>query len=228
VQRFGTDQVRMTKDLGTTWAAIDGNLPDVPVNAVDAAVVQGQHMVFVGTDGGVFYTCNDGGQWVRLGQALPNTVVDDVRYDAAFRRVVASTMGRGVWSIAEPAPSTCDTDAGIGAGGAGGASGVDSGRAGAEGTAGSVVDSSVDAPPGASATTGIGGQGGADGVGASGSGGTGGLAGAGTSTSGTSGTPGGPGQDTGCACSMASRRDGAALTLGLIAIAFARRRRRQI
>jgi len=232
VQRFGTDQVRMTKDLGTTWAAIDGNLPDIPVNAVDAAVVQGQQMVFVGTDGGVFYTCNDGGQWVRLGQALPNTVVDDVRYDAAFRRVVASTMGRGVWSIAEPAPSTCDTDSGIGAGGAGGASGVDSGRAGAEGTAGSVVgDGSVDGPPGASSTTGMGGQGGAVGVGPSGgSGGTGGLAGggAGASTSGTAtgGTPGGPGQDTGCACSMASRRDGAAMTLGLFAIALARRRRR--
>src|SRR5205085_4120339 len=123
VQRFGTDQVRTTTDLGATWTAMDGNLPDIPANTVEAAIVEGQKMVLVGTDGGVFYTCDDGLKWLRLGQALPNTVVTDVRYDAAFKRVIASTMGRGVWSIEEPAPATCGSDAGIGAGGNGGAGG---------------------------------------------------------------------------------------------------------
>ena len=50
VQRFGVDQVRMTKNLGDVWTAIDGDLPDVPANAVEAAIVGAKQMIFVGTD----------------------------------------------------------------------------------------------------------------------------------------------------------------------------------
>jgi MYXO-CTERM domain-containing protein len=237
VQRFGTDQVRMTKDLGTNWTAIDGNLPDIPVNTVDAALVQNQQMVFVGTDGGVFYTCNDGAKWMRLGAALPNTVVTDVRYDAAFKRVVASTMGRGVWSIDEPSAASCDNDAGIGAGGAGGA-GVDGGRDGAGGASGSVGDSGTDANAGATGGGqggGLGGGGSAN-AGATGAGGirgtTSGGGSSGLTTGVTTGTAtganqGNPGQDTGCACTVGARRDGAAMSLGALGVAFVLRRRRR-
>jgi MYXO-CTERM domain-containing protein len=227
VQRFGTDQVRMTMDLGATWTAMDGNLPDIPANAVDAAVVQGQRMVFVGTDGGVFYTCNDGVKWVRLGQALPNTVVVDVRYDSAFKRIVASTMGRGVWSIEEPAPATCDSDAGIGTGGAGGAGGASG--AGIDGGA------TGGGPTGAGGQGGAVGSGGGEPTGSGGAVGAGGIgvgAGAATTVGGsTTGPQGGPGpssgQDTGCGCRVTGRADGAAVSLSVLGLALALRRRRQ-
>jgi MYXO-CTERM domain-containing protein len=230
----------MTKDLGATWTAIDGNLPDVPANAVEAAVVGGVQMVLVGTDRGVFYTCNNGGKWLKLGTTLPNTVITDVRYDSAFKRVVASTMGRGVWSIEEPTAASCDSDAGIGAGGAAGAGGMggtgpDAGRAGAGGASGGNGGSGVDA----SGATGGGGsgQGGSNGVGG-GSGGAIGAGGGGGATTGpgstgpgtTTGNPGGTGgsgDDGGCACSMAAHRDGAAMSVGLVGLAFALRRRRR-
>jgi MYXO-CTERM domain-containing protein len=177
-------------------------------------------MVFVGTDGGVFYTCNDGVKWVRLGQALPNTVVVDVRYDVAFKRVVASTMGRGVWSIEEPAPATCDSDAGIGAGGAAGAGG-----------AGGASGGGIDGGGAGGAPTGAGGQGGAVGSGGNPTG-SGGAVGAGgidaggtTSVGGNTGASGGPGpssgQDSGCGCRVTGRADGAALGLSLLGLAMA-------
>jgi MYXO-CTERM domain-containing protein len=231
VQRFGTDQVRMTRDLGTSWTAIDGALPDIPANAVEAAVVQNQHMVFVGTDGGVFYTCNDGGKWVRLGTTLPNTVVVDVRYDPDFKRVVAATMGRGVWSIEEPTAASCDSDAGVGTGGAGGMGGA-GGREGGAGAPGS--DGGPDGSAGGA--SGSGGQGGA--IGSGGAGGSGGAnggaigaGGMGGTTRGTTGTGpatggGDSGQDSGCACSLSSRPGGTAATLGALGLALLFKRRR--
>jgi MYXO-CTERM domain-containing protein len=228
VQRFGTDQVRMTKDLGTSWTAIDGALPDIPANAVEAAVVQSQHMVFVGTDAGVFYTCNDGGKWVRLGTTLPNTVVVDVRYDADFKRVVAATMGRGVWSIEEPAAASCDSDAGLGTGGAGGMAGAAGRGGGAPGS-----DSGVDAAAGGAGGSGgqggaIAGAGGTD-TGGSANGGAIGAGGMGGTVRGTGPAgagPGGSGQDTGCACTMSSSHGGAAATLSALGVALLFRRRR--
>jgi hypothetical protein len=233
VQRFGTDQVRMTKDLGNTWTAIDGNLPDIPANTVDAAVVENQQMVFVGTDTGVFYTCNDGGKWLRLGTALPNVPVSDVRYDSVFKRVIASTMGRGVWSIDEPTPASCESDAGLGTGGAGGSGGAgpDSGRDGAGGLGDSgVVDSSGAAGGGGggqagSAGAGVGGaSGGAAGAGGSGAGAGGASVG---STTGRTGGTGGSGEEGGCTCSMAARRNGQAVSLVVLGFALASRRRRK-
>ncbi len=217
VPRFGVDQVRMTKNLGDAWTGIDGDLPDVPANTVDAAVVGGQQMIFVGTDRGVYFSCNEGQHWALLGQALPNTMVSDVRYDATFKRVIASTMGRGVWSIEEPTAANCTGPGGIDAGGAGGAGGQDGGGQG--GVAGGAGGTS-------GGTSGVGGASTA----------SGGGVGAGGATSGDGGAKGGAGnlgigttgEDSGCACSVASSRGQTAVTLiglGTVA-AFMRRRRR--
>jgi photosystem II stability/assembly factor-like uncharacterized protein len=202
ISRYGVDQVRMTSDLGDTWTTIDGDLPDLPVNCIDAAAVRGQKMVFVGTDRGVYFTCNDGVHWTRLGEALPNTVVNDIRYDATFNRVVASTMGRGVWFIEEPM---------------GGGDCLDAGTI-------PRLDASSDASDDASGTGGAAPEGGA-------TGGQGGAAGV-TGSGGVGGTPvpppAPPGEESGCSCRLAAPTERAALVgwgfLG--AVALLRRRRR--
>jgi MYXO-CTERM domain-containing protein len=202
VSRYATDQVRMTNDLGDTWTTIDGDLPDVPVNAIEAAVVRGQKMVFVGTDRGVYFTCNDGLRWSRLGETLPNTVVNDIRYDATFNRVVASTFGRGVWFIEEPTGGGDCLDAGIIPGR------PDANNDAAE--TGGESDASAD----------IGGQGGG-----------GGAAGASSGAAGQGATGGSsvvdPGQESGCSCRVvAPSGRNAAFGWGLLgAVALLRRRR---
>src|SRR5262249_31131240 len=50
VSNFGTDQVRRTKDGGTTWQVLDGNLPDVPVNVVVPVKVGSKQILFAGAD----------------------------------------------------------------------------------------------------------------------------------------------------------------------------------
>jgi MYXO-CTERM domain-containing protein len=234
VQRFNTDQVRMTKDLGATFAGIDGDLPNVPANTVDAAVVAGQNMIFVGTDQGVYFSCNEGMHWAKLGQNLPNIPVTDVRYDPAFKRVVVGTMGRGIWSIAEPTAAGCTGPGGadggpVGPTGTGGASGTTSGTTGSTGTA--TTSGSGGATGGSGGDVGTSGSSTATGTGTgpTGAGGavttatTGGNVGAG----GTG--PGGAGDTGGCSCRMATGSSGTALAFaaaGIVA-AFGRRRRRR-
>jgi hypothetical protein len=177
VSAFGTDQVRITRDRGDTWKTIDGNLPDIPVNTTEITQIDGVEMILIGTDQGVFYTCNEGQTWQRLGTGIPNVVVTDIRHDATFSRVVATTFGRGMWTVAQPTAAECSGGTG-GTGGAGGAAGT-GGTGGLGGSSGT---------GGVGGTTGSGGAGGIDG-GLGGNGGAGGLAG----SAGTGGLGGGSG-----------------------------------
>jgi hypothetical protein len=170
VSAFGTDQVRITRDRGDTWKTIDGNLPDIPVNTVEITQIQNVEMILIGTDQGVFYTCNEGQSWQRLGTGIPNVVVTDIRHDAVFQRVVATTFGRGMWTVAQPTAAECGVDGG-GAGGAGGAAGAagTGGMGGASGAAGSGGAGGIDG--GMAGTSGAGGVAGSAGTGGAGGGG---------------------------------------------------------
>ncbi|MET0591080.1 MAG: DUF4198 domain-containing protein [Polyangiaceae bacterium] len=182
VSAFGADQVRITRDRGTTWKPIDGDLPDIPVNTVEISQIEGVEMIFIGTDQGAFFTCNEGQNWKRLGTALPNVVVTDIRHDATFQRVVATTFGRGMWTIAQPSAAECSGGTG-GTGGAGGSAGA--GGNGGGGTAG------ANGTGGGGTSGGSGGAGGIDG-GSGGNSGAGGVAGnAGTGGAGGAGGVGG-------------------------------------
>jgi photosystem II stability/assembly factor-like uncharacterized protein len=108
VAHFGVDQVRRTLDRGATWSAIDGDLPDVPVNTIAVQRHGTARTVFAGTDTGVYLTCDEGGHWRRLATGLPHSPVMDLVVDEGFDRLVAATMGRGAWSSALPPPGDED------------------------------------------------------------------------------------------------------------------------
>jgi hypothetical protein len=176
---------------------------------------------------------------------LPNTVVSDVRYDAAFKRVIASTMGRGVWSIEEPALAACDEDAGIGADGTGGGRGVDGSGSGgfamqdASRDVAGIEDRATDdafyerstiaAGGGAGATGGGGGPStrDADVDGRGGIGGRGGSSVGGSSAASNGGAGQVSGEDSGCACGVIPRHGGDARGLGVFGLVLALRRRRR-
>ncbi|MCH7812732.1 MAG: hypothetical protein IID40_01805, partial [Planctomycetes bacterium] len=98
VSNFGVDQLLLTEDRGASWTAIDGDLPDLPVNTVAAARRGGRLIWYAGTDRGVYASANLGLNWARMG-ALPNTAIIDLLFDAANLRLVAGTQGRGAWSL---------------------------------------------------------------------------------------------------------------------------------
>ena len=94
---FGGRGVLETTDGGASWHSIAGDLPDVPVATV-AVHRDGEALrLFAGTDAGVYLTEDGGASWRRWGDGLPNAPTMDLVVDAERGRLVASTLGRGLW-----------------------------------------------------------------------------------------------------------------------------------
>ncbi|MEP7381329.1 MAG: dockerin type I domain-containing protein [Gemmatimonadota bacterium] len=92
---FGVDKIVLTQDANR-FSQVTGNLPDIPVNAF--AFTPTRNRFFIGTDIGVFETTDGGATW-GLTQGLPLVPVSDLIYHAASNRLMASTYGRGIWSL---------------------------------------------------------------------------------------------------------------------------------
>ncbi len=93
--RWGEPMPRIyrTQDLGASWSAISGNLPDAPVNDLVIDPEDASHLV-AATDVGVFRSFDGGGQWHALGGDFPNVVVTSLAFEPSARRLVAGTYGR--------------------------------------------------------------------------------------------------------------------------------------
>ena len=107
---YGVNNVWVSHDGGTTWAASDGTvgsggLPDMPVrwalfhpDADDKA--------FIATETGVWETDLLSGSttvWA-ANPTFPNVRTDMIKYRAGDRTIAAGTHGRGIWSATVPLP----------------------------------------------------------------------------------------------------------------------------
>jgi len=91
----GVGTIFESKDGGSTWHNITGNLPDAPGDAV--ALVAGK--LVLGTDVGAFVAdASHPTRWSHL-TSLPNVVIDNVRPVPGKRAVVLATHGRGIWQL---------------------------------------------------------------------------------------------------------------------------------
>ncbi len=93
----------VTDDLGQTWRDISGDLPDVPVTAVEPDPTQAGTL-YIGTDIGVFQTTDGGATWVRLSNGMPRVATFMVRYQKTTRSLVVATHGRGIFRLKLAAP----------------------------------------------------------------------------------------------------------------------------
>lgn len=101
-----TAHVYRTTNYGASWTAINGDLPQGPVNdiVVDPSDTR---QLFVCTDFGVYVSSNLGSSWSPLGTGLPVIPVDDIAFDDGSRTLVAGTHGRSMYSISVPTTSCC-------------------------------------------------------------------------------------------------------------------------
>ena len=99
---FGGERLVVTENRGKFWKVIGQGLPDVPVNTVAVRRVGGKRFILAGTDAGVWVTSDDGASWQEHGSGLPRAPVMDLVVDLDHRRLVASTLGRGMWTTALP------------------------------------------------------------------------------------------------------------------------------
>lgn len=98
-----SQKVYYSSNAGVNWTNRSGSLPNIPINCV---AITNNNSVFIGTDIGVFLRAPNANDWVPLSNGLPNVPVTDIRIDATWNQIWASTFGRGVWSAALP-DGTC-------------------------------------------------------------------------------------------------------------------------
>jgi photosystem II stability/assembly factor-like uncharacterized protein len=96
--------VFVSRDRGATWTSISGDLPDREI----AYAVKQDHvkpeLLFVGTEFGVYFTLNEGINWIKLKGKLPTIQVRDIDIHRGENDVVLATFGRGFYILDDYTP----------------------------------------------------------------------------------------------------------------------------
>lgn len=86
-----------SKDYGTTWEDISGNIPLGPVNVIREDPVD-ENILYVGTDQGVYISMDKGKTYSILGD-LPFAYVHDLKVHSRDNMIIIATHGRGMWVL---------------------------------------------------------------------------------------------------------------------------------
>jgi hypothetical protein len=89
-------------DYGKTWQSLASGLPAEPVNVVREDP-KARHLLYIGTDGGVFVSLDRGGSWKAMAGGLPHVAVQDLVVQKREGDLVVGTHGRSIY-VAEAAP----------------------------------------------------------------------------------------------------------------------------
>jgi hypothetical protein len=96
---FGINNLYATSDGGTSWTAIDGNLPDMPVRWV-IYDPNSNTKAIIATELGVWFTNQINGAntiWIPS-PGFPKVRTDMLQYRESDDMIAAATYGRGIWT----------------------------------------------------------------------------------------------------------------------------------
>ena len=88
-----------SSDRGRSWESITGNLPE---RGSAYTIVQDHvdpDLLFVGTEFGVFFTRDGGGNWVQLKAGIPTVGVRDLKIQRRENDLVVGSFGRGFFIL---------------------------------------------------------------------------------------------------------------------------------
>jgi photosystem II stability/assembly factor-like uncharacterized protein len=95
-----------TTDYGKTWKAITNGIPHTMLSYTHCVredpVRQG--LLYVGTEGGIFVSYDDGANWQPLQMNLPHAPVYWITIQEHFNDLVIATYGRGFWILDDITP----------------------------------------------------------------------------------------------------------------------------
>jgi len=97
---YGVSNIWITTNGGTSWTAIDGNLPDMPVRSVVYDPTSNTK-AWIATETGVWSTTLINGAsttWTAM-TGFPTVRTDMLKYRPSDQTLVAATHGRGLWTI---------------------------------------------------------------------------------------------------------------------------------
>jgi photosystem II stability/assembly factor-like uncharacterized protein len=104
--------VLKSENRGRSWKSIAGNLPE---RHVLWRIVQDHEkpgLMFLGTEFGVFFTVNGGGDWTKLKGGAPNIPFRDLVIQTRENDLVGATFGRSFYILDDYSPLR-DVDAGM-------------------------------------------------------------------------------------------------------------------
>jgi hypothetical protein len=99
---YGVNNVFHTIDKGISWTSKDGDLPDLPVLAIQYNPFNTEEVI-LGTDLGVWMTknfSNNSPNWIQSNNGMTDVRVNDFEFTGTSvdnNRVIASTYGRGIF-----------------------------------------------------------------------------------------------------------------------------------
>lgn len=91
--------VLVSKDRGKSWKSIKGNLQE---NQVVYSLIQDNikaNLLFVGTEYGIYFSINEGKNWIQLKGGLPTQAVRDMHIQTRENDLVIGTFGRGIYIL---------------------------------------------------------------------------------------------------------------------------------
>ncbi|MCC7066201.1 MAG: hypothetical protein IT456_25630 [Planctomycetes bacterium] len=105
---FASGNVRVTRDGGLGWSDASGvgsrRLPDAPVNCI-VLHPDDPNVLYVATEVGVFASDDAGQSWSANNDGPNNAPVEQVVFEQGSRKLIAATLGRGLWTCDVHRPS---------------------------------------------------------------------------------------------------------------------------
>ncbi|MFZ1528052.1 MAG: fibronectin type III domain-containing protein [Ferruginibacter sp.] len=111
---YGVNNVWVSNNGGTSWTAVDGNLPDMPVRW--AMFYPGDNTkAIIATETGIWQTSliNAASTVWEPEPGFPNVRTDMLQYRASDNLLAAATHGRGLFTTTLTAGPTCDNVTGL-------------------------------------------------------------------------------------------------------------------
>jgi photosystem II stability/assembly factor-like uncharacterized protein len=96
--------VYKSSDRGATWKSITSDLPQRGSAYVVIEDTIDRNLLFAGTEYGLFFSQNGGGNWIQLKGNLPTIAVRDLTIQKRRDDLVAGTFGRGIYILDDLKP----------------------------------------------------------------------------------------------------------------------------
>ena len=104
-------------DLGRTWQSIANGLPDKHITWSIVEDHINPNLLFLGTEFGLFFTIDGGGEWIQLKSGVPTVAFRDLEIQQRENDLVGASFGRGFFVLDDYTPlrhtsaSTLEEDA---------------------------------------------------------------------------------------------------------------------
>ncbi|MEZ4723432.1 MAG: glycosyl hydrolase [Candidatus Kapaibacterium sp.] len=94
----------MSKDMGNSWNSISGNLPEnLPVHSIVQDHLD-KDLLFIGTEFGVYFTKDNGKNWVKFSNGLPTISIREIDIQRRENDLALASFGRGFYILDNYSP----------------------------------------------------------------------------------------------------------------------------